>query len=457
MGIDIGGRLVWLAFTLGAAVTAAASCAFAQATPAHLAVSGSVRLRYEGLSGQARAGLNAEDHLTSRRTILTAEYKLTPRVRVGGELYDSRAYGGKVGGAIGTGEVNTLELVQAYVGGETKVPAVSGGKLSWQAGRFTLNLGSRRLIAADDYRNTTNGYTGARADLTTAKGVTTTLFYVLPQRRLPDDLTSVLKNKTGFDRESTDLQLWGGLFSKPRLLGPAKGEVAYYVLREDDSPGRPTRNRHLNTLSARLIADPLPGRFDYEVEASYQSGSIRASTASTAETLDVAAYFVHADLGYSFPGTLKSRLSVEYDYVSGDDSRRSYGRFDTLFGMRRADFSPAGIYAQIGRANISTPGVRLELAPASRWDGFIVYRPMWLASRTDAFSTTGVRDPTGRSGHFAGHQIEGRWRYWIRPKKLRAEFNAAYIAKARFLKTAPNAPENGADTVYGSFALTASF
>ena len=31
-----------------------------------------------------------------------------------------------------------------------------------QAGRFTLNLGSRRLVAADDYRNATNGYTGLK-------------------------------------------------------------------------------------------------------------------------------------------------------------------------------------------------------------------------------------------------------------------------------------------------------
>jgi hypothetical protein len=41
----------------------------------------------------------------------------------------------------------------------------TGTKLGLQAGRFTLNLGSRRLVAADDYRNTTNGYTGIRADL----------------------------------------------------------------------------------------------------------------------------------------------------------------------------------------------------------------------------------------------------------------------------------------------------
>jgi hypothetical protein len=38
-----------------------------------------------------------------------------------------------------------------------------GSKLGFQAGRFTLNLGSRRLVAADDYRNTTSGYRAEEA------------------------------------------------------------------------------------------------------------------------------------------------------------------------------------------------------------------------------------------------------------------------------------------------------
>lgn len=124
--------------------------------------------------------------------------------------------------------------------------------------------------------------------------------------------------------------------------------------------------------------------------------SARSSLAATAPELDVSAWFLHADAGYTFHGPLKARLSVEYDHASGDGSGRSFGRFDTLFGMRRADLAPAGIYAQIGRANISMPGVRLEMAPTSRLDGFVAYRAMWLAERTDAFSTTSVRNPSGR-------------------------------------------------------------
>jgi hypothetical protein len=177
--------------------------------PEGLSLSGNARIRYEALEGQARAGLDDRIDLFSLRTVLTADYRAGP-IRLGAELWDSRAWGGHPGEAIGTGEVNTLEPVQAFVAADLGAVLGRGSKLSVQLGRFMLNLGARRLIAADDYRNTTNGSTGARIDIATARGGTATLIYVLPQMRRPDDEASALDNRGGLDRESFDLQLWGG-------------------------------------------------------------------------------------------------------------------------------------------------------------------------------------------------------------------------------------------------------
>lgn len=423
--------------------------------PTDLKVSGSVRLRYEILDGQPRAGLRAEDEQLALRSTLFAEYD-PGVVRVGTELYDSRAWLDRPGSAIGPNEVNTLELVQAYVAADIDDAFGEGSRLGLQVGRFTLNLGSRRLVAADDYRNTTNGYTGLRADLKTGGGVTATAIYVLPQIRLPDDLPSVLDQDTEWDRESFDLQLWGGYLARPDTLAGAMVEVGYFGLHERDWPGHPTRNRDLDTFSARIIRDPKAGRPDFEVEAIWQTGNIRTGTAPAAPRQDVSAWFVHVDAGYLFPGPAKLRLSLEYDRASGDAPGGKYRRFDTLFGMRRADLAPAGIYNAIGRANIETIGLRAEIAPDPRWDAFAAYRPMWLAERTDAFSTTGVRDATGASGRFAGHQLEARLRYWLVPSFLRAEVNALWLAKGRFLETAPNAPATG-ETHYLATGVTATF
>lgn len=423
--------------------------------PENVKVSASVRARYEVLDGQPRIALRAEDRQLALRSTLAAEYR-TGAFRIGGEIYDSRAYLDRAGSAISANEVNTFELVQAYVGGEFNNALGAGTKAQVQFGRMMLNLGSRRLIAADDYRNTTNGYTGLRADLTAPDGTMATLIYTLPQIRRPDDLPSVRRDDTRLDLESFDLRLWGGLLARPRAVGNATAEVGYFRLREHDGPGRPTRDRNLHTVSTRLVRDPGAGRWDFEVEGIYQFGWIGQSQVAGAPRLPVEAWFVHADAGYTFRGPARLRLSVEYDHASGDGRGRTFRRFDTLFGMRRADLAPAGIYNAIGRTNLLTPGIRVEAEPTKRLDAFAVYRAMWLADRTDAFATTGVRDAGGASGRFAGHQVEARMRYWLVPGFLRAEINGLWLAKGRFLKTAPNAPGTG-DTHYLATGVTATF
>lgn len=422
--------------------------------PPNIAVSGSVRLRYETLTGQPRVNLPPADEQLALRTTLAIEYKAAPNVRIGAEMFDSRAWLGKPGSSVSANDVNTLEIVQGYVA--VDLAPAQGTRLTLEAGRFVLNLGSRRLIAADDYRNTTNGYTGLRADLKASDGTAATLIYTLPQIRKPDDQASVLSNRHGLDKESFDLRLWGGLVWHPRTVVGAMAEASYFRLQERDSPSRATRDRNLHTVAARLIREPKAGKPDFEIEGGWQFGDVSETTRPNTRKLDVDAWFVHADVGYLFPGPARMRLSVEYDYASGDGPGGSYGRFDTLFGMRRADFSPAGVLAAIGRSNINSPGMRAEVAPGKRFDAFVTYHPLWLAEKTDSFATTGVRDASGKAGSFAGHQVEGRMRYWIVPGFLRGEINAFWLAKGRFMRGAPNAPASD-NTTYVSSALLASF
>lgn len=421
--------------------------------PAWVTLSGSGRLRYEALEGQPRAGLNATDEQLALRTIFTAQVDLQA-IKVNAELHDSRAWLTKPGGAVSANEVNTFELVQANIAGDVSLSG--GAKLSLQLGRMTLGLGSRRLVAADDYRNATNGYTGLRADLRTKGGLAATTIYVLPHIRLPDDLPSIKAQQPHWDRESFDLQLWGGLVSHTGLVRYLTLEAGYFGVLERDWPGRVTRQRDLDSFSARLIRDPRPGKVDFELEGIYQSGTVRASGSTSASILPVRAWFMHADAGYSFPGSAKVRLSLEYDRASGDEPGGKFGRFDTLFGMRGADLAQSGIYNAIGRANISAVGVRLEKGLANRWEGYFTYKPTWLASRTDSFSTTGVRDPTGSAGNFAGHQVEMQFRYWLVPKFLRVQLNAVNLSKGRFLRTAPNAV-TAADTHYVATTISVHF
>jgi len=415
--------------------------------------SGSIRIRQESLDGQYRPGFDNKDDMLALRSSAAVEWT-SGAWKLAGEVSDSRAYDGDAGSTLTSNEVNAFEPVQAYVSREFSAPFGKGSSASIQAGRMLVNLGSRRLVASDDFRNTPQGSTGVRADLRLAGKSQWTLFYLMPQQRRPDDFDSLRENKAKLDHEGKDQRFWGAQVARPGLLpGGTLGEFTYVRLLENDHAAHPTRNRQLHTASARMIRDTKAGQADFELEGIIQSGSIRASAAPNAATLDVNAWFLHADAGYTFTTSGKPRLSAEFDYASGDGPGSSYQRFDTLFGMRRADLAPSGIYGAVGRTNLQSLGLRLEASPSASVDVLATWRFLWAADRHDAFSTTGVRDASGASGSFAGQQLDGRVRYWIVPQKLRTEVNAVWLRRGELLRNAPNASPHG-DTHYGAAALT---
>jgi hypothetical protein len=418
-----------------------------------LKTSGSVRARYEGLSGQSRAGFKSGDELLSFRTILSGEYD-AGLLRFGAELTDSRAYRDDARTAVSSNDVNALEPTQFYVALDVDQPFGKGSGFSAQAGRFTMNIGSRRLIANDDYRNAGTTQAGVRLD-GKAAGWSGTTFYVLPSARLPEDTLSVLDNDIRFDRESAKAVMWGGLVTSPRRVAGGAVDVMFVKFKERDAPTRPTRDRDLDTWNLRWFRDAAPGQWDYEFETAVQHGRARTGTGLAAPLRPVDASFVHGRVGYQWSTPWKPRLAVEYDWVSGDTGPDRIRRYDTLFGFRRGDFAPSGLYNQVARANVSSPALRLEATPSARVDFMGTWRPLFLASRTDAFSATGVRDASGRSGRFAGSQFDARVRYWVVPKRLRVEFDGVLLAKDTFLETAPNARPG--DTRFYSLNLTASF
>lgn len=422
--------------------------------PTGLRVSGSARLRYETLDNQFRPGLDEKQDALLLRTTIAVDYDGGP-VRVGAELMDSRVWLAGRGSSVSTTEVNTLEFVQAYVGFDLDDALGQGSRSTFDAGRFTMDVGSRRLIARNNFRNTTNSFTGFRAEHVRSDGTRLSGFYTLPNTRLPTNARSVLDNHAVADRQSFDLTFWGGFASTP-LTKDVSLEAYYFGLDERDSRTTATRNRHLRTPGLRLLRKGAPGKVDFEVEGLWQYGSVRRSAAPEALRSDVSAWFVHGALGYTFDTPWRPRITVEYDRASGDKGGGAYNRFDTLFGARRFEFGPTSLYGALGRTNINSPGAKLEAEPDKRWSFAAMYRATWLDSATDSFSTTGVRDASGQSGKFAGQQIEARVAWWMVPKRVRIDFGGATLLNGRFLKTAPNANGYG-DPLYGYVEISAGF
>lgn len=414
-----------------------------------LTISGTLRLRYELLEGQYRPGLPSRDDAITAQTSIVADYRTGPW-HLSAELIDARGYLIDAPGAVSTSEVNALELSRVSVG-------YRSGPVQLTAGRFHLNLGSRRLSARNAFRNTINSFTGLRLDWNGRSGDTLTAFYTLPHTRLPSDRADLIDNRVRWDRESLDLTFWGAHYTRPDLVAGITLQANVFGLHERDGDNGPTRNRQLLTAGARLHRVPKPGQWDIDMEGAVQTGKIRQSAALNAPERDVRSFFAHAEVGFSpdLPG--KPRISALFDVASGDDPRTpTFTRFDTLYGARRWEFGPTGIFGALARTNLVAPGIRLEVAPAPRWDVMALWRPAWVHNRRDRFSNSGPADPSGASGRFAGHMAEVRIGHWLIDKKLRLEAGTALLTSGALLDTAPNAPRFG-DTRYAYGQMIMNF
>ncbi len=414
--------------------------------PDWLLLHGSHRTRYEALANQFRQDLDDSDQALALRTRLTLGATFGP-VSIVGEVQDSRAYLTDENSGVSTIVVNALEPLQAYVNLHLDDVFVGGAGLDLRAGRQTMDLGGRRLIAENRFRNTIQNYTGITSHWLTSGGTELFVFGVLPVRIEPEnnDRAGLLDNRIEIDRENFDLAFWGAFLEQALGLGVAL-EVYFFGLNERDGEDFATRDRQLYTPGLRAARDPSRGQWDVDVESVMQFGSRRAST-DPSDTLDheVLAHFHHASAGYTCDVSWLPRVSAELDYASGDDASTTgrYERFDSLFGPRRAEFGPTDIYGPLGRENILSAGLRVGAKPHPLLDGYVSWRANWLADARDVFARTGVRDESGQSGQFAGNQLELRSRLWLIPDSLRWELGGAAFIQGAFMRDAPNATGNG--------------
>lgn len=413
-------------------------------------VSASSRLRLESIDGQFRpAPVPQTDTMVSLRTEIAASYDAGP-VRFSAEVWDARAWGQDARSSANTSEVNAFEFVQV------NAQVALGGKSTLTLGRYTLDLGNRRMVARQRFRNTTNAFTGAHLALDGGAGRKLDLMFALPHQRLPDDVDGIRSDRVKWDRENFDVMFFGAHGTLPDVLGGTLQPYAFGLI-ERDGANLATANRRIGTLGARHFVKAKAGLWDHEFEGAVQFGKARRTSAVADRTdLSVFAWFAHAELGHTLAGGWTPRVAAMIDAASGDGGKPGkFTRFDTLYSARRFEFGPNGLYGPFRRSNMVSPSLRLEVTPSKRTDAFVAWRTAWAENKRDQFAATGVRDASGASGALGGHQIEGRVRHWIMPGLLQIEGGAALLLKRGLLRDAPNAPNSG-NTHYGYIDLTLS-
>jgi hypothetical protein len=387
------------------------------------------RSRYERRDDDMRRPVLTTDNqfLMRSRTYVGLREIVDP-FRFGFEFQDSRQFNSQFPDS--DRDINEADILQAFGELYFRDAFGPGEHLRFRAGRMSFDLVDRTLFSRNRWRNTTTAYDGFRLQL----GEDTSDWQFNFVAAQPVDRRLIQPDRTDDHR-----WIYGVVGAWRRWPEYIILEPYYFLL--DSERKRPSReDREIHTLGLRGYGLINATRFDYDFNAAFQFGddgprSHRAFGAS-------------GELGYAFDHDWHPRLSVSGLYAGGDRNPTDgvNERFDRLFG-RSHGLSTSDL---IIWENVIGAKVRYDMDINDKVEFDAAYGGYWLASDSDVFGTTGRRDPAGRSGDFAGQEIELRLEYTV-SRRMRIEVGYSYFIPGTFLRK--TGPSDDSDFFYVQITL----
>lgn len=401
-----------------------------KALPDWLEVHGEQRTRYESADHRYRPGEVGGDELFAFRT--RAQIRVTTKHLLGvAEVQDSRVGMTDSASTISSRLVFNTQISQLSAGVRWRDLGAAKLAVQVEAGRFSRDYGTGRLISRLIYANTTYIQDGVVAGLRSKNWTVQGLA-----------LRPVVYSYPNIERDPRfDRTRFGGVYATSTRSSKASFDL--YVLHLNDGSAFPAATRRrLETPGVRVWGNFGPSnRIEYEAETATQWGTVGALTHR--------AWFEHVQVGYAWPNALfRPRLLGLYDYATGDadpTDQRS-GAFDTLYGRVRFEFGPTSFYGVAGRSNLRSPGLWLILRPSQTTELSFQQRWLTLASARDRWRPIGVGDPTGAAGNDLGRQLEVRFRYRWR-QFMDFDAGMAHFTEGDFVKAVRPMP-GGHTTFY---------
>ena len=387
------------------------------------------RTRYEHMTNPFRRGEFGTNEQIPQRTRARLGLNGGP-FRFLVEYQDSRTHLNEPGEFVGN-EVDENDIQQLFVSATAQNILGSGLRGDLHLGRLNLDMGRRRLVNRNGFLNTTNAFDGVHAMIGRSKTWNLRAFLTKPVVRQPTPLNEPYGQAGSL--------FWGAYYTNQQLSW--FNTDLYYLGLQDQSQS--TTQRKYSTLGLRLFKNPRVGEFDYEIESDWQVGRRGAK--------EHFAHFQHVEAGYTFNRPWQPRVVALYEYYSGTaNPRGTYDQtFDGLFGARRFDMIPTGIFGPFFRSNITGPGAQFYLQPRPGLRIYTKYRAWYLAQARDAWVGSGLQDPTGQAGNFVGQDVEIQVRWQI---SLNFELEAGYdhFFKGSYIQNLAKVPGNPAadDTDY---------
>jgi len=358
------------------------------------------RFRYEYRDDdirRAQAGLDTP--LLHRTRAYIGIHDILDPFRFAVEMQDSRRYHSQY--PRDNRDVNEFEFIRIYAELHFKEllghdPRGNARPVFIRYGIHNFEFLDRRLIGNNQWRNTANTFQGFHASLgQESNDWQLDLLAVQP----------LYRSMHNWDRPIEQQWMYAAIGHWRRWSNIITLEPYYLALHQSAYGGVAERMVHNPGLRGYGVSGS--SGLDYDASFNYQFGQNGSRK--------VRAWAGTAELGYNFKLPWKPRLSLFYGQASGDHNPNdgNDNRFERFFGFGR----PWSANDYIVFENIRAPKLRLECAPSKTFRFDLGYSWYWLDSAADRFAgANNVRDTTGRSGGFLGHEFDIRGRYQITPK-----------------------------------------
>ncbi|MBD3401291.1 hypothetical protein GF420_00225 [candidate division GN15 bacterium] len=218
------------------------------------------------------------------------------------QLQDSRRMGGRDGdGQLTSGTLNNgdnVDVHQAFL----RVNHLWNEGPGMRAGRFEVNLGNQRVFGSVGWSNVGRAWEGVEAWHAFDRFTVRALYLWL--------LEAGASNR--------DFYLGGFNVELPRL-----GAEVFTVYERDARPSEhPLAQQHftrLDRISSGVYVHRTYDAFDLTLNGVYQFGSTHNMYAMDIPELDISAFLITAEAGYSIESAATPRVAIGIDYASGDD------------------------------------------------------------------------------------------------------------------------------------------
>ncbi len=330
-------NVCWSALLL--LLVAAPASLVAQQAVVPITISGEVRVRTE-VDGRSPAV--SADMVSLLRSRLGVAVAPSERVRAVVRLSDSRAFGEEQH-TLFDASADRLDLQEGFI----EWTAKAGTRL--RVGRQELAYGDERLIGTVGWANVTRSFDAVQVRV--------------PFRRWTiDGFGATLREFDAVGATGADPRANEGLARDQSLFGAwaTDGKHDIFVIVETRVAGSGLNNVFRRTLGGHATA--TVGGFALDATAAFQFGT---AAGSGERNRDIHASLVSGSVARQFAGSLKPRVALQADLLSGDkdplDDR--YGAFNTLYatnhkfyGFMDLILDPVSQLAQRGLTDVALRG-----------------------------------------------------------------------------------------------------